>query len=172
MKKLLFVSIGLIIVLSVAFGCSSEKTEHFDVANAIEIAEKYKKTELEAKYIENTDELTLEQIREKEDEIRPLTNDTFFDKKSKDRIYSYSPYIANIKKADLHFKDLIFEERENDDTVKKLIYNGLLLMGDENIKISGRIELTNEEGAWKVSYDSYNLKDVIKIIDEDILQKL
>lgn len=163
--------IGLILIVSLMSGCTSQKDSKLE--SALSVAEAYKKTELEAPYIEDTEEAMLQQVRSKEDKLRPLTTDSFFQKKSLDRIFRYSLEIAQIKKADLRFSDLAFEERETDDpSVIKLKYGGVLQIGDEDMAVSGRIELMEEGEKWKVKYDSYNLKDLIKIIDDSILERM
>lgn len=163
--------IGLILIVSLMSGCTSQKDSKLE--SAITVAEAYKKTELEANHFEGSDEAMLEQIKSKEDKLHPLTTDSFFQKKSADRIFSNSLAIAQIKKADLRFSDLAFEERETDDpSVIKLRYEGVLQIGDEDMAVSGRIELVEEGEKWKVKYDSYNLKDLIKIIDDSILERM
>ncbi|MFF2885224.1 hypothetical protein [Paenibacillus sp. NPDC057967] len=165
------VFIGLIMIVIIVSGCTSQKDSKLN--SAISVAEAYKKTELEAKHFEDSDDAMLEQISSKDANLRPLTTDSFFQKKSVDRIFINSLEIAQIKKADLRLSDLVFEERETDDPVViKLMYEGVLQIGDEEMAISGRIELIEEGGTWKVKYDSYNLKDLLKIIDEDILQRI
>ncbi|RJE89000.1 hypothetical protein D3P07_13690 [Paenibacillus sp. 1011MAR3C5] len=164
------VFMGLMMAVIIVSGCTSQTNSNLE--SSIAVAEAYKKTELEADYIDNSDEVMIEQIRSKEEKLRPLTTEAFFRNKSADRIFGYTLNVAHIKKVDLELSDLAFEERENDDpSVIKLKYDGVLHLGDERMSISGRIELIDEGGTWRVKYDSYNLKDLLKIMDEDILQR-
>ncbi|RJX39306.1 hypothetical protein D3P09_07605 [Paenibacillus pinisoli] len=162
--------IGLLLIASLISGCTNQGNSK--LVSAISAAEAYKRTQLEADFFEYSDEAMLEQIRSREDQLRPLTTDSFFQKKSADRMFVYALDIAQIKKKDLRLSDLAFEERETDDSsVIKLNYEGLLEIGDENMAVSGRIELIEDGEKWKVKYDSYNLKDFMKIIDDSILER-
>lgn len=174
MRKAAFTIIGFVLFMGMATGCAIEKKEDLNDngITAHEVAESYKRAELEASYADNSEEVTLKQIEIKEKEIQPFVTEPFFAQQSQNRMYVLSLNAAFVKKEDLRLQTFSIDgDQSTNGEVRKLDYTGSLRIGSESLDIVGTMELQIEEGQWRVRYDSYNFKDLMHIVDEYLLHQ-
>ncbi|OKP84904.1 MULTISPECIES: hypothetical protein [Paenibacillus] len=170
MKKKSLALIGIIVLSSSIFtACSSKKD---DVSIAIEVARSYKMNELEANKPDNTREVTPQQIAEKEEAIKPLTTESYFNKQSASRGFVRGSRIALIKKTALKLENLSFTEKVDTGQSIDLSYTGELVFGEDMISLDGIVTLLKKGDTWKVNNDIYNSEDIMAIINTEIENSL
>lgn len=129
----------------------SETTETSSgVSEAIEVAEKYKVAELESSKV---DDLTPEQMTEKQEVMKPLTTENFFNKSVQTRDFYRGQELAYSKKSEVRVSNLEFTERNVDETQTELNYTCTVSFAEETLDLEGTIYLLKEADAWKVNND-------------------
>ncbi|MFD0590106.1 hypothetical protein ACFQZE_19165 [Paenibacillus sp. GCM10027627] len=174
MRKVMTILVALILCAGLAAGCSDkQRSAKKELDEAIFTATKYKEAELGATYREGAAEVTPDQYKEKEEQIRPYATASYFQKRYLDRVYALPLQVAFIKKSDLKLDDIKFQQKSVTDNRIDLSYDVVVdVVGDGKIPLSGTIVLQKEEGGdWLVMHDHYPLKPFIDIINEHILNR-
>ncbi|WP_211746988.1 hypothetical protein [Paenibacillus sp. Marseille-Q4541] len=146
-------------------GCSTKES---DINKAIQVAKEYKTLELEASKPAQNTEVSMEQIRNKEESVKPLMTSVFFEQNAASRTYQRAFAISQYKQSEIVVSDLEFTKKNQSDDEIELSYKGTMSFAKEQIALDGIITLLKENDAWKVNNDVYNMEALIKILDEMI----
>ena len=160
--KYLIILCLTIIILS---GCSNSSE------NALKAAKDFKEMQFNVSLYDYQDGITPELLDEVRNKLSPFQTKDFQIKQTKNRILTLPLEVARVQNSTMSLENLKFKTISEDKDIKAINLSYTAILGFDNknvqkININGVMNLINEDGAWKVSYDNFNVKDLFDLTSE------